>query len=111
MLKPGPPHPKFQTPPRVWHIDNYARVTVGDKGILAGEPGERHWPRAPGSSSSRSSGARDQVRLFTHTLEPVARPGGGSAYGCTEFAFPVGAGASVGQVLGVVDRVLTVQAR
>ncbi len=33
---------------------------------------------------------RDQVRVFTHTAEPVVRPGGGpAAYGCTEFVLTV----------------------
>jgi hypothetical protein len=30
--------------------------------------------------------------------------------GCTEFVLPLAAGASVGEVLGSIDRVLTVQA-
>lgn len=112
VSKPAPPHPKMQTPPPpVWHIDNYARVTVGTNGALTKGPGELTLASGTRLVLFDVKVEREQVRFFTHTVEPVPRPGAGPAYGCTEFVFPVAAGASVGQVLGAVDRVLTVQAR
>src|SRR6266403_479673 len=38
VSKPERPHPKMQTPLRVRHIENYARVTVGADGTLVGAP-------------------------------------------------------------------------
>jgi hypothetical protein len=111
VSKPERPHPKMQVPLRVRHIDNYARVAVEPDGTLAGAPGELTLARGTRLVLFDVKAEADQVRFFTHTVEPIARSGGGSAYGCTEFVFPVAAGASVGQVLGAVDRVLTVQAR
>lgn len=111
VSKPERPHPKIQAPPRVRHIDNYARVTADPNGTLTGAPGELTLTSGTRLVLFGVKAERDQVRFFTHTAEPVARPGGGLAYGCTEFVFPLAVGASVGQVLGVVDRVLTVQAR
>lgn len=40
VSKPERPHPKIQTPPRVRHVDNYARVTADANGGLSGGPGE-----------------------------------------------------------------------
>src|SRR5437867_3348953 len=101
----------MQVPLLVRHIDNYARVAVEPNGTLAGAPSELTLTRGTRLVLFDVKAEADQVRFFTHTVEPLARSGGGSAYGCTEFVFPVAAGASVGPAAGAVDRVLTVQAR
>jgi hypothetical protein len=111
VSKPERPHPKIQAPPRVRHIENYARVMVDASGNLADAPGELTLAAGTRLVVFDVKVERDHLRLFTHTAEPVARPDGGPAYGCTEFVFPLAAGASVSEVLGSIDRVLTVQAR
>ncbi len=53
----------------------------------------------------------DQVRLFTHTLDPVPLPGGKVGHGCTEFVFAFDPGtlnrANLGAIAGRIDAVLT----
>ena len=112
VSKPERPHPKMQTPLRVRHIENYARVTVGADGTLGGVPGELRLASGTRLVLFDVKVERDQVRFFTHTAEPVARADGGpAAYGCTEFVFPLASSASTSEVFGSIDRVLTVQAR
>jgi hypothetical protein len=111
VLEPGRPHPKIQAPLRVRHIDNYARVTVDPEGTMTGAPAALTLASGTRLVLFDVNVERDQVRFFTHTAEPVRRVEGGSEYGCTEFVFLVPAGTSAGQVLGVVDRVLAVQAQ
>ena len=112
VSKPERPHPKMQVPTRVRHIDNYARVTVGADGTLAGGPGELSLASGTRLVLFDVKVERDQVRFFTHTVDPVARlDGGPAAYGCTEFVFPLASGRSASDVFGAIDRVLTVQAR
>ena len=72
------------------HIENYVRVTVGADGTLAGAPGELRLASGTRLVLFDVKVERDQVRVFTHTAEPVVRPGGGpAAYGCTEFVLTV----------------------
>ena len=102
----------MQTPLRVRHIENYARVTVGADGTLAGAPGELRLASGARLVLFNVKVERDQVRFFTHTAEPVARPDGGpAAYGCTEFVFLLASSPSTSEVFGSIDRILTVQAR
>jgi hypothetical protein len=110
VSRPEPTHPKIQAPPRVRHIDSYARVTVAGDGTLTGAPGELTLASGTRLVLFDVRVEQGQVRFFTHTAEPVTGHDGGLAYGCTEFVFPVAAGASVGEALGSINRVLTVQA-
>jgi hypothetical protein len=110
VSKPERPHPKIQTPPRVRHLDNYARATADANGGLTGGPGELTLASGTRLVLFDVKVQRDRLRLFAHTVEPLT-VNGSHVYGCTEFVFPVASGASVSEVFGSVDRVLTVQAR
>ena len=78
--------PRFHTP-------DYARVEVGPDGRLTASPGVMALPKGTRLVILDTKVDRDQVRVFTHTLEPVRLPDGTAAYGCTEsvFAFDPGA--------------------
>jgi hypothetical protein len=72
--------PRFHTP-------DYARVQVGTDGRLTARPGVMTLPKGTRLVILDTKVDRDQVRVFTHTLEPVRLPDGTAAYGCTEFVF------------------------
>jgi hypothetical protein len=94
VSRPGPTHQRIQTPPRVRHIDNYARVTVTGHGILAGAPGELTLASGTRLILFDIKVERGEVRFFPHAAEPVTGHDGRSVYGCTEFVFPLEAGQS-----------------
>jgi hypothetical protein len=88
----------------------YVRVTVAQDGTLAPGRGDFTLPRGTRLSVLDLKVKENQVHVFTHTLEPVRLADGKTAYGCTEFVFPLDAGVrSRGDVAAVssdVDRVL-----
>lgn len=71
------------------HLRNYARFEVRTDGAPLAEPATFTLPRGTRVVVLEIKVGRDQVHLFTHTLSPVAQPGGGTQYGCTEFVFSV----------------------
>ncbi len=93
-----------------FHVRDYARVTVAPDGTIGAGQGELTLTKGTRLSVLDLKVGRDQVHVFTHTLEPVRLPDGKTAYGCTEFVFPLDAGVrSRGDVAAVsseIDRVL-----
>jgi hypothetical protein len=69
------------------HLRNYARVEIPPDGAPAAEPAAFTLPRDTRVVVLEMKVERDAVRLFTHTLVPVALLVGRSEYGCTEFVF------------------------
>ncbi len=49
--------------------------------------------------------ARNQVRLFTHTLDAVRLADGTMTHGCTEFVFALDPGTDPGNVPAVTARI------
>ena len=70
-----------------FHVHDYARVTVGEKGLIRAEPASLTLGNGTRLVVLDLKVDRDRVRIFTHTLEPVRLPDGRSAHGCTEFVF------------------------
>ena len=70
-----------------FHVPDYARVTVGRDGQLTAGPGEIVLGRGTRLVVLDLEVDVHQVRLLTHTLEPVRLPDGKVVYGCTEFVF------------------------
>lgn len=93
-----------------FHVRDYARVTVARDGALTARQGDFTLPKGTRLGVLDLKVERDQVRVFTHTLEPVRLGDGKTAYGCTEFVFPLDPGArsrgDVTAVSGEIDRVL-----
>lgn len=93
-----------------FHVHDYVRVTVAQDGTLAPGHGDFTLPRGTRLSVLDLKVKGSQVHVFTHTLEPVRLADGKTAYGCTEFVFPLDAGVrSRGDVAAVsseIDRVL-----
>jgi len=93
-----------------FHVRDYARVTVAQDGALTAGQGDFILPRGTRLGVLDLKVDRDQIHVFTHTLEPVRLPDGKTAYGCTEFVFPLDPGArsrgDVAAVSGEIDRVL-----
>lgn len=71
------------------HLKNYARLTVPSEGAPISEPAAFTLARGTRIVVIESKVERDAVRLFTHTVEAVAVPGGSAEYGCTEFVFQI----------------------
>jgi hypothetical protein len=94
-----------------FHVRDYARVTVAQDGALTAGKGDFTLPKGTRLGVLDVKVDRDQVHVFTHTLEPVRLADGKSAYGCTEFVFPLDPGARnradvVAAVSSEIDRVL-----
>ena len=70
-----------------FHVPDYARVEVGRDGQLTSSPGDMALPRGTRLVVLDLEVGVDQVRMLTHTLEPVRLPDGRQRYGCTEFVF------------------------
>ncbi len=77
------PNPKL---PRV-HVGDYALVEVAQDGGATMGPGEFRLAMGTRLAVLDLKVDADGVRLFTHTIEPVAQAEGRPVYGCTEFVF------------------------
>ena len=93
-----------------FHVPDYAEVTVGrDRSLTAGS-GDFTLVKGTRLVVLDLKVEKDRVRVFTHTLAAVPLPGGKTAYGCTEFMFPLDATArdraDVATVTAEIDRVL-----
>jgi hypothetical protein len=66
-----------------FHVRDYARVEVGLDRQLTPMPGAMSLPSGRRLVVLDLKVDAARVRLFTHTLEPVPRPDGTAAYGCT----------------------------
>jgi hypothetical protein len=93
-----------------FHVRDYARVTLAQDGVLTPGKGDFTLPKGTWLGVFDVKVDREQVHVFTHTLEPVRLADGKTAYGCTEFAFPLDHGArnrgDVAAVSSEIDRVL-----
>ena len=93
-----------------FHVRDSARVTVAQDGTLTSGKGGFTLPKGTRLAVLDVKVDRDQVHIFTHTLEPVRLGDGKTAYGCTEFVFPLDPGArhraDVAAVSSEIDRVL-----
>jgi len=98
-----------KSPP--FHVRDYAEVTVGPDGSIKAGPGDFTLPKGTRLSVLELTVEKDRVRVFTHTLAPVPLPDGKTAYGCTEFVFPLDATArgrgDVATVTAQINRVLS----
>jgi hypothetical protein len=92
-----------------FHVRDYARVTVTQDGALTSGKGDFTLPKGTRLGVLDVKVDRDQVHVFAHTLEPVRLADGKTAHGCTEFVFPLDAGArnraDVAAVSSEIDRV------
>src|SRR5438309_536998 len=70
-----------------FHVHDYARVAVDERGRISAEPGRLALPKGTRMVVLNLKTDRDRIRLFTHTLDPVQLPDGTTAHGCTEFVF------------------------
>jgi len=95
-----------------FHVRDYARVELGGERMTA-EPAELTLGRGTRLLVLDLKVEPDRVRLFTHTLEPVAASEGRPAYGCTEFVFRLAPNALAGgppdAVFRAIERWLTVE--
>ena len=93
-----------------FHVRDYARVTVALDGALTSGRGDFTLRKGTRLGVLDLKVDRDQVHVFTHTLEPVRLADGKTAYGCTEFVFPLDPGArdraDAAAVSSEIDRVL-----
>jgi hypothetical protein len=93
-----------------FHVHDYARATVAQDGALTSGKGDFTLPKGTRLAVLDVKVDRDQVHIFTHTLEPVRLGDRKTAYGCTEFVFPLDPGArnrsDVAAVSSEIDRVL-----
>ena len=72
-----------------FHVHDYARVAVDERGRMSVEPGRVALAKGTRMVVLNIKTDRDRVRLFTHTLDPVQLSDGTIAHGCTEFVFTV----------------------
>lgn len=70
-----------------FHVGDFAPVEIGEDSRLAARPAAVVLPRGTRLSVLDLTVDTDVVRLFTHTIEPVAVASGRPVYGCTEFVF------------------------
>ena len=93
-----------------FHVRDYAQVTVALDGTITAAPGDFTLSKGTRLVVLDLKVEKDRVRVFTHTLAVVSLPGGKTAYGCTEFVFPLDATArdrgDVATVTAQIDRVL-----
>ena len=94
-----------------FHVPDYARVEVGRDGRITAGPGAVLLRKDARLVVLDLKVSGDQVRLFTHTLDPVPLPDGKVGHGCTEFVFAFDPGtldrADIGAIAGRIDQVLT----
>ena len=94
-----------------FHVPDYAEVTVGRDGSLTAGSGDFPLVKGTRLVVLDLKVEQDRVRVFTHTLAAVPLPGGKTAYGCTEFVFPLDAAVrdrgDVATVTAQIDRVLS----
>jgi hypothetical protein len=95
-----------------FHSPHYARVEVSRDGHLIANPSELSLPRGTRIAVLDVRVSHDQVRLFTHTVDPVRLTDGTAAHGCTEFVFAIDpatrAHADVEAVASRIDRWLAI---
>ena len=72
-----------------FHVHDYARVAVDERGRISTEPGRLALAEGTRMVVLNLKTDHDRVRLFTHTLDPVQLPDGTTAHGCTEFVFTI----------------------
>ena len=70
-----------------FHVRDYAQAEVAPDGRLTAAPGDFGLAKGSQLVVLDLKIGSDEVRLFTHTLEPVRLADGKAAYGCTEFVF------------------------
>lgn len=88
-----------------FHVRDYARVEIGPDGRLTGAPGQLALSKGTRLLVLDIKADRDQVRLFTHTLEPVRLADGRMVNGCTEFVVSLGEGNGRGDLSSVTSRI------
>jgi len=69
------------------HAGDYALVEVAQDDQVTIGPGQYRLARGTQLAILDLKMDADRVRLFTHTIEPVAHADGGPVYGCTGFVF------------------------
>ncbi len=91
------------------HVMDFARVDITEDGTIRGEPAPLTVHRGTRVVVLDIELGGDEVRLLTHTAEPLgARPGGDEVYGCTEFVFHLDpailAAGSVEPIASLIER-------
>lgn len=93
-----------------FHVRDYAEVAVAQDGTLVKGQGDFTLPKGTRLRVLDLKVGRDEIHVFTHTLEPIRLGDGKTVYGCTEFVFLLDPAArSRGDVVAVtteIDRVL-----
>jgi hypothetical protein len=87
VVRPIVRSPRDHAPAWARHLRNYARLTVPGDGAPIWEPAAFTVRRGTRVVVLETKVERDAVRRFTHTVKPVAVPGGQAEYACTEFVF------------------------
>ena len=89
-----------------FHVHDYARVEVNGEGRLASGPGDLTLRAGARLAVLDVKVRGNEVRILTHTTEPVRREGRMAVYGCTEFIFHFADGAPErGDVAAVEARI------
>ncbi len=87
-----------------FHSPHYARVEVSRDGQLTAAPSELSLAKGTRMVVLDVKASGSQVRLFTHTLDPV-RLAGTTTHGCTEFVFALDPNTDPGNVRAVTARI------
>lgn len=94
-----------------FHVHDYARVEVDDEGRLAPGSGDLTLGAGTRLAVLDVKVRGNEVRILTHTAEPVRREGRMAVYGCTEFIFHFADGApgrgDVAEVAARIGGILT----
>ncbi len=88
-----------------FHSPHYARVEVSRDGQLTAAPSELSLTRGTRMVVLDVKASGNQVRLLTHTLDPVRLPNGAKTHGCTEFVFALDSNTDPGNVQEVTVRI------
>lgn len=88
-----------------FHSPHYARVEASRDGYLSASPNELSLSRGTRMVVLDVKVSGNQVRLFTHTLDPVRLADGTTTHGCTEFVFALDLGTDPGNVQAVSARI------
>ena len=70
-----------------FHARDYARVEVASGKFMTLDTGDLKLPKGTEVVVLNIKAQGNTVRLFTHTVEPIARVSRRPAFGCTEFVF------------------------
>lgn len=70
-----------------FHVRDYARIEIAPDGRFTAASGDFTLPKGSQLVVLDLKITSDEVRLFTHTLDPVRRADRRDGYGCAEFVF------------------------